>query len=276
MGGECSGVDGVRSAVKIRADQGADLIKVMATGGFMTAGTRPSEARFTQEEMNAVKAEAETHNITVTTHATGTEGIAQAVEARFDCIEHCAWINHDGEARFDPVVAQKLVDRGIAVCPTMNTACTSHTYFCPWDAREAIIENLRKMRAAGVKLIAGTDSGIGLCRFERYADGLEALADAGYTPAEVAVMATESAAEACRLSDETGRLMPGLSADIAAFEGNPLADITAYARPAFVMARGSEHKLTPIAPLGDIKKKADETFKILREGSGLKKIAGMS
>lgn len=272
LGGECSGVEGVRAEVRKRAAEGADLIKVMSTGGFMTAGSRPSVARYTLEEMFAIKDEARKFSLPVTTHATGTQGIDRAADAGFDCIEHCSWINDAGKAVFDPAVAKKLVDDNIAVCPTMNTACTSHSYFCPWDERDAIVENLRKMREAGIWLVAGTDSGIGLCRFERYADGLGVLVDAGFTLKEIAYIATESAARACGLENETGKLAPGLAADLAAFEGNPLANIEAYGKPRFVMALGREHKLTPIAPLGDIKADADRALRILRQGATQKSV----
>ncbi|KAH6995670.1 hypothetical protein BKA56DRAFT_694922, partial [Ilyonectria sp. MPI-CAGE-AT-0026] len=89
MGGTCEGVDGVVAEVRKRAAEGADLLKVMSTGGFMTAGSHPSKARFTLEEMRAIKQEAKKHGIPVTTHATGTEGIDMAADADFDCIEHC-------------------------------------------------------------------------------------------------------------------------------------------------------------------------------------------
>lgn len=116
----------------------------------------------------------------------------------------------------------------------------------------------------------GTDSGIGLCRFERYADGLTVLADAGYTNRELIAAATDVAAEVCGLSSETGKLEPGLSADMVAFAGNPLEDVKAFFEPQFVMARGREHELTPIAPIGDTSEAAALTLKLLRQGAGQK------
>lgn len=93
MGGVCSGIAGVRAEVQKRAAEGADLIKVMSTGGFMTAGSHPSQARYSVEELEAVVDEARKFGMKVTTHATGTEGIERAVEARLDCVEHCAWMD---------------------------------------------------------------------------------------------------------------------------------------------------------------------------------------
>jgi imidazolonepropionase-like amidohydrolase len=93
MGGVAQGIEGVRVEVRKRANEGADLIKVMSTGGFMTAGSHPSQARYTVKELEAIKDEAVKFGMKVTTHATGTQGIARAVDARLDSIEHCAWIN---------------------------------------------------------------------------------------------------------------------------------------------------------------------------------------
>lgn len=126
MGGVCEGVEGVRAEVRKRAAEGVDLVKVMSTGGFMTAGSHPSKARFAPEEMAAIADEARKFGLPVTTHATGTEGIDRAADARFSCIEHCAWISADGRAKFDPRVARKLVENGIYVCPTVSWG--SHCY----------------------------------------------------------------------------------------------------------------------------------------------------
>jgi len=152
----------------------------------------------------------------------------------------------------------------------MNTACVSHNYFCPWDSRAAIVANLSSLRKAGVKMIVGTDAGIPLCHFERYIDGLTVLADAGYTTGQIIASATTIAAEVCGLAKETGQIRSGFAADLAAFEGNVLEDVTAFGRPVFVMARGKEHQLTPIAPI--VESAAVEVVKIverLRKGAGL-------
>jgi cytosine/adenosine deaminase-related metal-dependent hydrolase len=152
----------------------------------------------------------------------------------------------------------------------MNTACVEHNYFCPWDSRQAIVSNLTSLRKAGVNIIVGTDAGIPLCHFERYADGLTVLADAGYTPREIIASATDIAAGVCGLSDETGKLHPGFAADLVAFKGNPLKDIHAFGKPTFVMARGKEHILTPIAPVVESAVTAAiEIMERLRKGAGM-------
>ncbi|KAK0455429.1 uncharacterized protein EV420DRAFT_1644663 [Desarmillaria tabescens] len=271
MGGEAEGVEGVTKMTQKRLDEGAEVIKVMSTGGFMTAGSHPSEARYSVEELKAIADTAHASGVRVTTHALGGEGIRRAVVAGFDSIEHCSWSTKTG-TKFDNEVAQLIVDKGVYVCPTMNTACLAgENYFCPWDHRAAIVANLASLRALNAKIIMGTDNGIGNCPFERYADGLTALADAGYTPRELLAACTDMAAEACGLSEVTGKLLPGFVADVAAVEGNPVESIEAFTKPRFVLARGKEHKLTPIAPLpADHKEKIGELMAMLRKGAGFK------
>ena len=119
-------------------------------------------------------------------------------------------------------------------------------------------------------MIVGTDSGIPLCHFERYVDGLTVLVDAGYTTREIIASATDVAAAVCGLGDETGKIHPGMAADLAAFEGNPLEQIEDFGSPTFVMARGREHKLTPIAPVEEgAAAAAAEVVARLRKGAGL-------
>ncbi len=241
MGGEADGEPAVVQQVRQHAKEGADLIKIMATGGFMTAGSRPWHARYTVAELRACVEEAHRLGLPVTTHALGVEGIRRVVEAGVDMIEHCGWVTEAG-TRFDPEIAGRIAAAGIAVCPTTNTACLADPYFCPWDERDALLRNLRAMWEAGVTLVAGTDAGIGLVPFENYADGLDVLADAGMTPREVIAAATHRAAAACGLADVTGRLAVGLAADIVAVPGDPTADLGVLHRPVSVFAAGRQHQ----------------------------------
>lgn len=268
MGGEAAGERDVRAMVRKRVAEKVDIIKVMATGGFLTPGSHPSQARYTVEELVAIRDEAHKAGLKVTTHAQGVEGIRRAVEAGFDCIEHCAWSTKEG-TQFDRNIADQIVEKGIAVCPTMNTACSQDCYFCPWDVRENLMSNLSSLRKAGARTIIGTDAGIRLCHFERYADGLAVMVDAGYTNRQIIHSATAGAAFECGLQGITGKLLPGMDADLAAFEGNPLEDIKAFLKPTFVMARGRRHTLTPIAPLGDVSEEIQEIYRTLRRAAGL-------
>jgi cytosine/adenosine deaminase-related metal-dependent hydrolase len=150
----------------------------------------------------------------------------------------------------------------------MNTACVENPYFCPWDSRQAVVGNLSLLRQSGAKMIVGTDSGIGFCPFERYADGLIVLTDAGYTVREIVAGATDVAAKVTGLGNVTGRLAPGLEADLAAFEGNPLQNVRDFGKPVYVMARGREHVLTLI-PEKVTQETARITAELIRKNAGL-------
>lgn len=242
MGGEAAGLDGVIDQVRRHAAQGVDVIKVMTTGGFMTAGTSPARARFTLEELTALVTEAHRHGLPVTTHALGVEGIDRAVQAGVDSIEHCGWVTESG-SRFDIGIAREIVRRGVAVSPTMNAACTAETYFCPWDSRDQVIGNLRALVSAGAVLVAGTDAGIPFVPFEAYADCLSIFHEVGLTPRQVIASATSVAAGVCGVAEETGRVREGFTADLIAVPGDPTSNVELLRTPTFVMATGKEHQI---------------------------------
>ncbi|KAJ3749143.1 hypothetical protein DFH05DRAFT_1475652 [Lentinula detonsa] len=270
-GGVAVGVEECRAEARKRIAEGVDVVKVMSTGGFLSPGSRPAEARYSVEELKAIVNEAHAHGIPVTTHATGVEGIKRAVQAGFDCIEHCSW-GVEGGTTFDDSIAKQIVDSNIAVCPTMNTACLEKDYFCPWDTRKQVLGNLKKLRQCGPRIIIGTDNGIALCPFERYSDGLLVLAEAGFTCREIIAAATDIAAQACGLSNVTGKLLPGMAADVVAFEGNPLQDVEVFSKPRFVMARGRVHTLKPIPPPADNALMANQIWGELRAAADLPSI----
>lgn len=267
MGGVAEGVEDVREAVRSRANEGADLVKVMTTGGFMTAGSRPWQTRYSLEELRAIVDQAHELGLLTTTHVLGVEGIERAVDAGFDAIEHCGWVTESG-TKFNEEIARKIVDRGVVVSPAMNTACMADSYFCPWDEHDAVVGNLRKLHDMGARIIAGTDAGIGLVHFARFADGLSVFADAGMSPREIIASATDVAAEACGLGEVTGKLSQGLRADVIAVEGDPTEDWEALRRPTFVMAAGRRHVLRPIPPREIDPDMAQKIHDTLTQGAG--------
>lgn len=267
MGGEVKNEDEARALVRTHAAHGADVIKVMATGGFMTAGTHPWEARFEPELLRAIIDEAHGLGLLTTTHALGNGGIAAAVEAGFDALEHCGWVTKGG-TEFVPAIAQQIKERGVYVDPTMNTACKSESYFCPWDTHDAVVGNVRKMHELGLRIVAGTDAGIGFVHFERYHDGLQVLSEAGMDNRAVIGAATARAAEACGLGETTGKLAPGMRADIIAVVGDPTLDLDALARIRFVMAAGREYVPRPIPPFAADPAQLRQVQEVLAAGAG--------
>src|SRR6266702_1551507 len=237
MGGEADSEDDLRRLVRTHHKHGADLIKVMATGGIMTTGSAPWYAQFTTAQLALIVAEARRVDMPVAAHAHGTEGIRRAVEAGVSTIEHCSFVTETNERRFDEQLAAMIAEQGIFVCPTINVNA-------PYVAELTGIvvgENLATMRDLGVRIIAGTDTGIDNTPHHQYAGGLEYLVKLGFRPADVVAMATTEAAAALGLGTVTGRLAPGYEADLIVVDGDPLADITALGQLRRVIACGRDY-----------------------------------
>ena len=102
FGGEVDDPAKVRAAVAERADRGVDAIKVMATGGGLTPGSRRTESQFDRAALDAMVDEAHRRGLPVAAHAHAPAGIADAVDAGVDSVEHCAFLTADGVARTRP------------------------------------------------------------------------------------------------------------------------------------------------------------------------------
>jgi imidazolonepropionase-like amidohydrolase len=238
MGGEADSEDDLRRIVRTHHKHGADLIKVMATGGFMTTGSAPWYAQFTAAQLALIVAEARRVDMPVAAHAHGLEGMRRAVEAGVTTIEHCSWVTETNERQFDERLAAQMAERGIVVCPTINVNAPYVTEL----TGITVGENVTKMQEVGVRLIAGTDAGIDNTPHHQYAGGLAALVTLlGLRPADVIAMATTEAAVVLGVGAITGRLAPGYEADLIVVDGDPLTDITALARLRRVIARGRDY-----------------------------------
>ena len=237
MGGEADSEDDLRKMVRTHHKQGADLIKVMSTGGFMTAGSAPWYAQFTVAQLTAVVEEASRLDKPVAAHAHGLEGIDRAVRAGVSTLEHCSFVTDTNERVFSEALAARIARQGIVVCPTVNVNAPYHER----RTGRPIGRHLKPMRDMGVRLIAGTDAGVNNTPHHQYVGGLEHLVTLGFRPAEVLAMATSEAAEALGLGATTGRLAPGYDADMIVVDGDPEADISALGRLRRVIARGKDY-----------------------------------
>jgi imidazolonepropionase-like amidohydrolase len=237
MGGEADSDDELRRMVRTHHKRGADLIKVMSTGGFMTTGSAPWYAQFTRAQLAVVVEEAGRVDKPVAAHAHGIEGIHRAVEAGVTTLEHCSFVTETNERRFDEPLAARIAERGIFVCPTINVNA-------PYVAELTGIvvgEHLKAMHEMGVRLIAGTDAGIDNTPHHQYVGGLEYLVTLGFRPADVLAMATTEAAAALGVDAITGRLAPGFDADVIVVDGDPSTDIAALDKLQRVIARGRDY-----------------------------------
>ena len=237
MGAEADSEDDLRRMVRTHHKHGADLIKVMSTGGFMTIGSAPWHAQFTVAQLTVIVEEARRVDKPVAAHAHGIEGIRRAVEAGVTTIEHCSFVTETNERRFDEHLAAMIAERGIVVCPTVNVNA-------PYVAEltgMVVGEHLMTMRDMGVRIIAGTDAGIDNTPHHQYAGGLEYLVKLGFRPVDVLAMATTEAAAALGLGAVTGRLAAGYDADLIVVHGDPLDDIGVLGKLRRVIARGRDY-----------------------------------
>ncbi|MFD3936239.1 amidohydrolase family protein [Streptomyces sp. NPDC058611] len=241
LGGEVSGEDAARALVRRNVERGTDLIKVMATGGGITKGGPPIWApQFTAEELRIIVQEAASAGLPVAAHAHGTAGIVAAVEAGVSTIEHCTWIDQDGFRLLDDVV-DEIAARGIGVCPAASPDWRGFAERFGHERAEEMFGGIRRMRERGVRLLTGTDAGVSRAVFDDFVSSLEFFAHLGCTSQEIVDLATCEAAEALGLGKVTGRLLPGLRADLLVVEGNPLSDLQALRRVRLVMADGLVH-----------------------------------
>jgi imidazolonepropionase-like amidohydrolase len=226
----------VRQAVRTLCKEGADLIKVMVTGGG-TPGTNGRRPSYTQAELDAIVDEAHARERRVWGHCTATTGIERALNASFDVIAHCQFFEPDGTLAFDERLARRIADQGVYVNPTLQINRILLGDRVPAERRPALAawtthypnfaRNVVKLRDLGVRLLCGSDCGWGYLTFDETWLELEALVAAGLTPLEALASTTGTAADALGLGDETGSLCPDLAADLLVVAGDPTADIRA-------------------------------------------------
>ncbi|MFN2557387.1 MAG: amidohydrolase family protein [Nitriliruptorales bacterium] len=233
MGGEVDGELAVRRAVRSWFRRGVDVIKIMAGGGVLTPGIDPFTPQFSLPELRAAVEEAHRFGRKVTAHAHGVEVVRQAVEAGVDGIEHGGCMTLEG-AQADPALLDRLAEKEIVVCPTLAMLPAEALAGLPplpsliashLDAMKSVIA---QMHRAGVRLIAGSDAGVGPAKpHDLLPHAILDLADIGLSTVEALRAATSLAAATCGLGDRKGRLEPGKDADILAVAGNPLTNLAA-------------------------------------------------
>ncbi len=255
MGIECGGVDGVTQGVRRCIKQGSDFIKVMQTGGG-TPGTYPEFASFTVRELSAAVETAHNFGKSVAAHCRGVPGIAAAVEAGLDQIEHCCFEYPDYVLKFDPVLADKIAEAGICVTPTIQLyreyADTNRTSdekgrlliedekkneVMARCAEEKLI-SLNGLMKAGVVCVAGDDAGIPIVAFDRFWLELDAMVAGGMSALEAIASATIVPAKHILKQENIGSIAVGKQADIIAVDSDPSQGMSALQNPSFIMRAG--------------------------------------
>ena len=242
MGGEVDGIAGIRAAVRERVKQGADFIKVAASGGS-TLTSDPYRASFSLEELRSLVDEAHNRNRPVLAHCRCTESINFALDAGVDAILHCFFTDSDGSYRYDEPTAGRLAESGVWLNPTMHLGRVSRAYlqrikeqrpFTPaeeerWERSNRMggtaMEQFGRLIRAGVRLVGGSDCGWGSYPFGDFQGEIIVMRDAGLTPMQAIQAGTRNPAAALGLLAQTGSIEVGKSADLLLVKGDPVADI---------------------------------------------------
>ena len=254
------GPEEIRRSVRRLVHEGADYIKIMASGGG-TVGTIPGRASYSVEELHAAVHEAHHFHRLTAAHCRAKESMVRAVEAGIDLMEHAEFLDPDDQLRFDPALAEMMAESGIWVSPTLqawtryprivalegkqeaDTITESETE----ELRQLIIrmemrlDLMRRMLDYGMhdRIVPGTDSGVGDLAFGHLDYDLQLLVRLGFSPAAALASATRVSADAIGMSEELGTIEPGKAADLVAVDGDPTRDITAVSRVRAVFQGGN-------------------------------------
>lgn len=242
--GVVNGPDEARKAVRQRYKEGADLIKITATGGVLSVAKSGSNPQFSSEELKAIVETAKDYGMTVAVHAHGKEGMDRAIEAGVDSIEHGTLM--------DKATMKLMKKHGTYYVPTISAG--------KWAAEKAAMpgffpELVRPKALAigpkiqqtfanaykeGVKIAFGTDAGVG-AHGDNWREFVF-MTEAGMPAIEAIQSATITSARLLKVDQELGSVTTGKIADLVAVPGDPLQDIQQMGKVSFVMKAGVVYK----------------------------------
>ena len=240
----CSSADSCREAVRQRYKDGADSIKITATGGVLSIAKSGSAPQFTHEELVGVISTAHDYGMKVAAHAHGAEGIKRAVQAGIDSIEHGTFMDDEG--------IRLMKEKGTHYVPTISAGkfvyqqAQDPNYFPAIVRPKALAvgpqiqETFGKAWKAGLTIMFGTDCGV--CAHGDNAREFGYMVEAGMPVMDAIRSATIVPARYLGIDDRLGSLEAGKVADIVAVPGYPLDDVHVLERVSFVMKDGVIYK----------------------------------
>ena len=233
-----------RKAVRARYQEGADVIKITATGGVLSVAKSGQNPQFMADELEGIVDTAHDYGMTVAVHAHGKQGMARAIKAGVDSIEHGTYMDEE--------IINLMIEHDTYYVPTIMAGefvaekAKIEGYFPEIVRPKAakigplIQQTFQNAHEAGVKIAFGTDSGVSA--HGDNAREFELMVQAGMDEAEALKTATLESAKLLDIDDTLGTLEAGKLADIVAVPGNPLDDISVMKDIRFVMKNGKVYK----------------------------------
>ena len=233
-----------KKAVRQRYKNGADLIKITATGGVMSVAKSGHNPQFTLEEIKAVTSTAKNYGFKVAAHAHGDEGMKLAVLGGVNTIEHGSFMSEE--------TMDLMIKHNCYLIPTISAGrqvaekAKVPGFFPPVVARKALEigpihqATMAKAYKKGVPMGFGTDAGV----FPHGTNAIEFgyLLESGIPVKESLKAATVINAKLLDMADQLGQLKEGFLADIIAVGDNPLNNVSTLENVSFVMKEGVVYK----------------------------------
>lgn len=227
IGLECDGIDECRKGARKQLKNGADIVKIMATGGVLTKGVEPGSPQLTYEEMKAAVDEAHKAGKKTAAHAQGVNGIKNAIRAGIDSIEHGFYMDQEA--------IDMMVDNGVFYIPTfcpphfinkygVESGISEDAVVKVENSMEAHKHSFKMAMSAGVKIAVGTDGGTPFNLHSATYKEVSLMCENGMSNYDAIISATRNGAE-CIGVDDRGTIEVGKRADILIVDGSPLDDI---------------------------------------------------
>jgi len=248
FGSEADGEERARAEVRKLLKEGADYIKIVASGGS-TRTSDPRRASYTVAELQAITDEAHRHGKLTAAHCACARSVENCLDAGVDMIVHCVFTEADGSYRERQDLVERLAKAQVWVNPTLHILragigrltetlerrgrlSTRQERMLAWTRRELEVrlEAVGRMIRAGVRIVAGSDSPWNAYGPGGFAFEIEALGHAGLSNGDAILSGTAAAAESIGVGDAAGRLAPGRPADVLIVRGDPAHDLAALRR----------------------------------------------
>jgi imidazolonepropionase-like amidohydrolase len=245
LGGVIGNTEGdVALAIRNRVELGADVVKVMASGGMLTPGTDVMRTQFSGGQLRLIVESAHAAGLPVTAHAHGLPAVEEAVDAGVDGVEHCSCLTDTGMVVPDRLIAA-MADHGVAVSgvippkPGMDLTEALPAIRDFFALTGLSMDRIRELRAqmiarlheAGVTVVTGLDAGLNpWLAHGNLPAALDLLSEAGLTSGQILAAATARAAEVCGLGDRKGKLRADYDADVVLLDGDASGDVPAACR----------------------------------------------